>query len=48
MNIKLVVVRAFAGHARGDVIEDADEVARVLDGEHAADVVRVLTSGKEG
>lgn len=46
MSIKLVVVRAFGPHARGDVIFDADEIARVLAGEHAANVVRVLAVGK--
>jgi hypothetical protein len=48
MDIKLVVVRAFGTHARGDVINDAGEIARVLAGEHAACVVRVLASGKGG
>ena len=47
MSIKLVVVRAFGRHARGDMIEDAAEVARVLAGEHAAQVVRVLANTEE-
>ena len=47
MDIKLGGVRAFGPHARGDVIDDAGEVARVLAGEHAVCVVRVLTSTKE-
>jgi len=48
MSIKLVVVRAFGRHARGDVIDDAGEADQVLRSEHAACVVRVLANGKEG
>jgi hypothetical protein len=48
MDIKLVVVRAFGRHARGDVIEDASEVAQVLCSEHSACVVRVLNNAKGG
>lgn len=47
MSIKLVVVRAFGAHARGDVIEDESEIGRVLSSEHATCVVRVLAK-KEG
>jgi hypothetical protein len=45
MDIKLVVVRAFGRHARGDAIDDAREVAEVLQGAHAASVVRVYAPG---
>ncbi len=48
MSIKLVVVRAFGTHARGDVIEDEAEIERVLAGEHANLVVRVLAPKQEG
>lgn len=48
MDTKLVVVRPFAGRARGDAIADPDEVARVLAGAHAECVVRVLYERGEG
>ncbi len=48
MSIKLVVVRAFGRHARGDVIEDEAEIERVLGSEHARQVVRVLAAKQEG
>ena len=41
MNINLVVVSAFAGYAKGDVITDAPDIARVLASEAAHNVVRV-------
>ncbi len=47
MDIKLVVVRPFAGHVRGETITDPDEAARVLASEHVGWVVRVLTDRKE-
>jgi hypothetical protein len=37
----LVVVRPFAGHAKGDVISDAATVTGILAGENARYVVRV-------
>ena len=42
MELKLVVVRPFAGRVRGDVITDPEEAGRVLAGEQADSVVRVL------
>jgi hypothetical protein len=47
MDIKLVVVRSFAGHPRGEAITDPEETARVLASEHTDCVVRVLTERKE-
>jgi hypothetical protein len=47
MSIKLVVARPFGRHARGDVIEDPAEMARVLGSEHRALVVRVLAVKEE-
>jgi hypothetical protein len=41
MNVKLVVVRPFASHAKGDVVSDSGEVAKILASESAANVVRV-------
>jgi len=43
MTVHLVVVRPFAGLARGDAITDPSRITAVLAGEHAADVVRVST-----
>lgn len=37
----LIVSRAFGDHARGDRIEDQDEVERVLASEHEHHVVRI-------
>jgi hypothetical protein len=49
MNIHLVVVKPFAGFARGDVITDAGRVTEVLRCERAAHVVRIAApSQKEG
>ncbi len=48
MNIHLVVVRPFAGLARGDVVADAARIAEILKCEHAHDVVRVIAPAKEG
>jgi hypothetical protein len=49
MDMHLVVVRPFAGLARGDVVADPARIAEILKGEHAAFVVRVVTSAaKEG
>jgi hypothetical protein len=47
MTIHLVVVRPFAGLARGDVVADPARVAEILAGAHANDVVRVAASSKE-
>ena len=43
MDMHLVVVRPFAGLARGDVVADAERVSEILKSEHASDVVRVMT-----
>ena len=43
MNTTLVVVRAFASHAKGDVVTDPAEIAAILGGEQAHAVVRVIT-----
>lgn len=49
MNMHLVVVRPFAGFARGDVIVESARIAEILKSEHAASVVRVVTpAAKEG
>ena len=48
MDIHLVVVRPFAGLARGDVIADATRVAEVLKSEHAPSVVQVMTPVVKG
>ena len=44
MNTTLVVVRAFASHAKGDVVTDAAQIATILAGEQAGNVVRVVTA----
>lgn len=43
MNTTLVVVRAFAPHAKGDVIADAANITAILASEQAQNVVRVAT-----
>ena len=43
MTMHLVVVRAFGPHATGDVIADPADIAQVLAGEQARNVVRVRT-----
>jgi hypothetical protein len=49
MNIHLVVVKPFAGFARGDVITDLGRVQEVLRSERASYVVRIAApSQKEG
>ena len=49
MNFHLVVVQAFAGLTRGDIVADATQIAEILAGEHAHSVVRVAApSPKEG
>ncbi len=42
MTLKLVVVRPFGTHGKGDVITDAAAIAAVLQSEQAACVVRVI------
>jgi hypothetical protein len=41
MAIKLIVTQDFGDHHRGSEITDAEEVARILDSEHQAYVVKV-------
>jgi hypothetical protein len=49
MNIHLIVVKAFDGLARGDIVTDPVRVAQILSSESAHSVVRVLTARvKEG
>lgn len=49
MDVHLVVVRAFGPHAKGDVVASPAEIATILAGEHAGNVVRVLMpAGGEG
>ena len=48
MDIHLVVVRPFADLARGDIISDRTRVAAILKGEHAANVVRVISPVRKG
>jgi hypothetical protein len=44
----LIVVRPFAGLARGDVVADPTRIAEILRGEHAHCVVRVTTPANKG
>ncbi len=46
MEMHLVVVRPFAGLARGAAITDAARIAEILQSEHAHDVVRVVAPRK--
>lgn len=49
MDIKLVVVRDFGAHRRGDVIEDEALISQILADERAACVVRVAAqTSQEG
>ena len=49
MEIQLVVVRPFAGFARGDVVADATHMDEILKSEHAHSVVRVAKpAAREG
>ncbi len=50
MQFHLIVVQAFGPHAKGDVVTDAETIARILGGEHAVHVVRVSVPAqtKEG
>jgi len=45
---RLVVVRAFGAHARGDILSEADQTTKILMSEHAADVVRVGAAAAAG
>lgn len=44
MDIRLVVVRDFGAHTKGDVVSDADEITKSLADERAACVVRVAVT----
>jgi hypothetical protein len=46
MNIHLVVVHAFGGHKRGDVITDATQIAAILASADALHVVKVAANGQ--
>jgi hypothetical protein len=48
MNTHLVVVRAFGGLSRGDVVTDAVQITEILNSEHARCVVRVVTPANKG
>ncbi len=43
MNLHLVVVRPFAGFARGDSITDAARIEQILHSEHVDKVVKVCS-----
>lgn len=45
MQFHLVVVRPFGTYAKGAVITNAVDVATILAGENAADVVRIAVRG---
>lgn len=47
MNICLVVVRPFAGFARGDIVADPARISQILKSEHAHCVVRVSSTAPE-
>ena len=47
MDMHLVVVKPFAGFARGDVVTDDGRIAEILRGEQAAHVVRVVAPSKQ-
>lgn len=46
MEMHLVVVRPFAGLARGAVVTDVGRIAEILQSEHARNVVRVVAPKK--
>lgn len=48
MDMHLVVVRPFAGLARGDIVTDEDRITKILNSEHSRFVVRVKNSLNEG
>ncbi len=48
MNMHLVVVRPFAGFARGDIVTDAIRINEILNSEHATSVVRVAVPANKG
>lgn len=41
MEMKLLVVRAFGPHTKGDILSDSGDIAKIIAGQHAGDVVRV-------
>lgn len=41
MEFRLVTVRPFGAHRKGDVISDPSEVTKILAGEDAGNIVRV-------
>lgn len=48
MPIHLVVVRPFAGYAKGASVSDAETISEILASPHAFDVVRVNATKMEG
>jgi hypothetical protein len=48
MNMHLVVVKAFSGLSRGDVVTDAVRITQILNSEHARCVVRVTAPVAKG
>ena len=47
MNLHLVVVRSFAGLARGESVTDAARIEQILNSEHADKVVKVCSRAPE-
>ena len=47
MNIRLVVVRPFAGFARGEIVADPARITQILKSEHAHCVVRISSTASE-
>lgn len=41
MDMRLVIVRPFGSHAKGDVITEPGEIAKILAGDNGHDVVGV-------
>jgi hypothetical protein len=48
MQYTLVVVHAFGGHKRGDIVLDPRAIETILSSENAAHVVKVRRALKEG
>ncbi|MGC1411096.1 MAG: hypothetical protein WA864_19405 [Acetobacteraceae bacterium] len=48
MDMHLVVVKPFAGLARGDIVTDSIRINEILNSEHARSVVRVAVPASKG
>lgn len=48
MDFRLIVVRPFGTYAKGDVIDDAGEIQRILGSEQARHVVRTALPSQLG